>query len=301
MGVDVQRAEFENGKWSYLRGEQRFGGWWWYYVYALAVKTPVGTLSLFVLAFATRACSGVPRCAVRSEIFLLAPAATILVLVSAQTGFNRYLRYVLPAVPFLYVWMSRVALVFEPSALNRRSWRHAARAGVLACLAALTVDSLSVWPHSMCYFNTVVGGAYEGHRHLLDANIDWGQDLLDLKRWTEKQSLTEPLIVSYFGCVDPQFAGIDAPRIPPLAFDDRGHVASGDLDDVRMAWYAVSVNHLMGYRHDKSDRPYMTWLREFTPIDRAGYSIWIFYLTEQDVEAFRQRHGQGRSDPSARP
>src|SRR5262249_23190508 len=50
LGIDQQRYDFEKGKWSYLNGEQKMGGWWYYYLYALGVKTPVGTLAIFVLA-----------------------------------------------------------------------------------------------------------------------------------------------------------------------------------------------------------------------------------------------------------
>lgn len=294
IGIDVQRYEFEQRKWSYLCGEQKFGGWWWYYLYALAVKTPDGTLALFVLALATRPWLASPRSVLRDDILLLAPAVVVLVLVSSQTGFNRYLRYALPAVPFAYVWISRVALLFEPSAPQRRSWCQAGRVAVFACLSAVVVSSCSIWPHSMSYFNAIAGGPKNGHRHLLDANIDWGQDLLDLKRWIEKRSLTEPLFVSNFGWIDPKFAGIDAPRVPPLLFDDHGQITSGSLNDVQAGWYAVSVNHLMGYRHEKTDRPWWSWLQEFTPVDRAGYSIWIYHLTKPDVEAFRQRHRSDR-------
>jgi len=49
-GLDLQKYDFEEGKWSYLRGEHKFGGWWYWYIYALLVKTPVGTIGLFFIA-----------------------------------------------------------------------------------------------------------------------------------------------------------------------------------------------------------------------------------------------------------
>ena len=50
MGIDLQRWDFERKMWSYLRGEWRMGGWWYYYLYALAVKVPLGTWVLVLLA-----------------------------------------------------------------------------------------------------------------------------------------------------------------------------------------------------------------------------------------------------------
>ncbi len=50
MGIDLQRWDFERKMWSYLRGEWRLGGWWYYYLYALAIKVPLGTWVLVLLA-----------------------------------------------------------------------------------------------------------------------------------------------------------------------------------------------------------------------------------------------------------
>jgi hypothetical protein len=44
----------------------------------------------------------------RDEAVLLSPGL-LLAPVSSQTGFNHHLRYVLPALPFLFVWAGRVA------------------------------------------------------------------------------------------------------------------------------------------------------------------------------------------------
>jgi hypothetical protein len=50
MGIDLQKSDFENKMSSYLRGEWRMGGWWYYYLYALAIKEPLGTWVLVFLA-----------------------------------------------------------------------------------------------------------------------------------------------------------------------------------------------------------------------------------------------------------
>ena len=42
------------------------------------------------------------------NLILLAPAVCLFVLVSSQTGFSRYLRYVLPCYPFVFIWMSQI-------------------------------------------------------------------------------------------------------------------------------------------------------------------------------------------------
>jgi hypothetical protein len=51
-GIDLQKFDFERGLPSYLRGEWSEHGWWYYYLYALLIKTPLGTIFLFCLAIA---------------------------------------------------------------------------------------------------------------------------------------------------------------------------------------------------------------------------------------------------------
>ena len=310
LGIDVQRFDFEKGKWSYLRGEQRFGGWWWYYLYALGVKTPVGTL-LLLLAAALTCWQRRGRALGRDELVLLAPVIVVIVLVSSQTGFNRYLRYVLPALPFLFVWMSRfvasVPRAFleaadSPDGLRSQAsgqasparWRVAV---MLTCLVASGISSLSVWPHSMAYFNRLAGGPEEGHRHLLDANLDWGQGLLTLRSWLAEHPDKQPLFVSDFGWVDLEQAGIEAQRVPQLLWNADGRLIEGDLASVVPGWYVASVNHVLGYRHYETSQPALTWLQEFDPVARPGYCNWVYRLTESDVSDFVSRHQeQGRPE-----
>lgn len=168
LGIDVQKRDFERKMWSYLRGEWRFGGWWYYYLYALAIKVPLGTWILAALALLVSILSREYRAGWRNELVVLAPALAILWIVSSQTGFSCHMRYVLPLFPFLFVWISKVGKAID---LGHRV--VAMCAGI--AVAWSVVSSLSVYPHSLSYFNELVGGPRGGPAHLLDSNIDWGQ------------------------------------------------------------------------------------------------------------------------------
>lgn len=52
--MDIQKRDFECGRWAYLRGEWKYGGWWYYYLYAMAIKVPLGVWGLGVLAIGLR-------------------------------------------------------------------------------------------------------------------------------------------------------------------------------------------------------------------------------------------------------
>tara|TARA_R110002049_G_scaffold46487_2_gene135233 strand:- start:2977 stop:4680 length:1704 start_codon:yes stop_codon:yes gene_type:complete len=125
IGIDLQRRDFEAyHNRFFLAGRWSEEGWWYYYLYAAAVKVPIGTWILFLLACLTFFVGhmrniGNPSFAVgnqfhsspspiRDEVFLLTPAIAIFSFVSSQTGINEHFRYVLPVFPFIYIWIGRV-------------------------------------------------------------------------------------------------------------------------------------------------------------------------------------------------
>jgi hypothetical protein len=115
LGIDLQKRDFENyDQPSYLRGEFRKKGWWYYYLYALAIKVPLGTWVLFLLActagwwkrlLTTHPSPLTSSPPWRDEFVVLCPAVVILAFVSSQTGFSEHMRYVLPIFPFVFIWI----------------------------------------------------------------------------------------------------------------------------------------------------------------------------------------------------
>lgn len=283
-GIDIQRSDFERKKWCYLAGRQQLGGWWYWYLYAMAVKVPLGTWGLFLMAAIATAVQRKHSAIFAAEMVLLAPAVAVFLLISSQTGFTRYLRYALPAFPFLMVWMSRVALAIP---LKRAKFAVAA----VALLAWTVESSLAVYPFSISYFNELGGGPMGGHACLVDANIDWGQELLRLKSWLARHPEASPLHLGNFGFVDPKIAGIEFRPVPKLRMispDQKtslGNIPAGQLP--RPGWYALSVNHLRAYRHFGDEEPDYAYFLRFRPVATIGYAIYIYHLDEDGVAILR--------------
>ncbi|HVC98882.1 MAG TPA: glycosyltransferase family 39 protein, partial [Pirellulales bacterium] len=161
-----------------------------------------------------------------NELYLLAPAVAILALVSSQTGFSNHVRYTIPALPFLFIWCGKclsgtqgvgwpsqaVRAGIRDSLSRRRLWF---RTTCWTCVAASALASLSVYPHSISYFNLLVGGPKNGHNYLLESNTACGQDLLYLKEWFDRNPQARPLGVASFGWIDPELAGIEY-TLPPV-------------------------------------------------------------------------------------
>lgn len=290
LGIDVQKCSFERHKWSYLCGDQRKGGWWYYYLFAMLVKFPLGTLALFTASTLLALFHRQYSAGWRNEVLLLIPGIAVLVLVSSQTGFSRYLRYALPVFPFLYIHISRFAI-----SITRK--RHFETATIIVFSIAAALESLSTFPHSMSFFNTISGGPLHGHHYLLDSNIDWGQDLLFLKRWYDNHPASRPFHIAYFGgvSVNPEVAGIIGSPVPGYVPSEHGRVEARDW--IQPGWFAISINHLQGYRHYQSDVPRFTYFQRLQPVARTGYSIVLYHLTIDEANTFRAGLGLNRLSP----
>lgn len=273
-GIDLQKYDFEEGKWSYLRGEHKYGGWWYWYVYAAMVKLPVGLLGVFVLLLVSRlGCFGGARVETLSFALLLGIPAAILLLVSSQTGFSRYFRYILPCLPLLFVYASGLV---SADYLGPRFIKHSAWV-FLVCFA---LSSASVLPHSLSFFNCLAGGPRNGGSHLIDANIDWGQDVLALSRWVSEHPRNQPLYTSLHTFVDLPIAGIDSSPVPV----DPRRIGPGVANQLRAGWYAVSVHRL----NDRLRR--YEYLFDFPVAHRCGYSIYIIQITEADAQRWHEQN-----------
>jgi len=207
------------------------------------------------------------RADVFETLYLLAPAIGILWLVSSQTGFNHHLRYVLPAFPFLFIFASRTALL-----LNSR-WRLLRLLPVI-CVAGTIVSSLSVYPHSLSYFNELSGGSINGWKHLDYSNIDWGQDLILVKEWVQQHPEAKPLHIHSTGYVTPEQMGI---KTEPLRMTTQTSPDGKSISyKCAPGWYIIGLTRLVD-PHD----PFHELLKR-EPDGYIGYSMRIYHVKSSD-------------------
>ena len=301
QGIDRQRTDFEDGCRSYLRGAWKERGWWYYHLYGLAVKTPLGVLFILTLAIAATFFANGYSATGLDELCLVLVSVAILTVVSSQTGFSMHVRYVIPALPFLFIWMSKVArsitLGHQPIAF-----------ALVAALSFSTLSSLYCYPHSLSYFHELVGGPRQGHLHLLDSNVAWGQDLAYLRSWLDRHHASQPVRLAAFGWLEPRLAGIES-FLPPVAPRFPGELCSFEAEDHVLnitgpepGLYAIDVNFLHATHWPSADGngrwtdiPPDSWNYEyflrFKPIAMAGYSVHIYRISLEDANRVRRELG----------
>lgn len=263
LGFDAQRAIMAGGHPVFLDGAWALTGFRGYYLWTLLYKLPHVTQLLIVIGIVTSFRSW--RSSHPFAWGALALSVALLLGIASFSGMQLGIRYVLPVLPLLFVMAGSAAVVTE--CWSRRARRWGTLVLVLAC-----AFSLRFQPHQLAYFNELAGGPTGGRFHLLDSNLDWGQDLRLVKEFMDEQGL-ETIGLAYFGTIDPLLIGIDY-QVPPSWSPQPG-------------WYAVSVNYVMGRPHvileadgtwRGTDFQEFGYFREYEPVTTLGGSIDIYHL-----------------------
>lgn len=226
---------------AFAAGEYARHGWWWFFPFAILVKSSLaellalGSLPFFwAFRFLRNGREALEK--VRALIPLLIFAAIYLAL-SLSSHLNIGQRHVLPLYPILFILAGSLAGsslksnqrksspynardrdhvdTLSPAALTVKGSRT--RAGVSLVIAALAlIESTSIRPDYLAFFNRLAGGPDAGRRLLGDSSLDWGQNLPILKAWLQTHHQAgEPLYLSYFGADDPFYRGIQAIELAP--------------------------------------------------------------------------------------
>ena len=87
------------------------------------------------------------------------------------------------------------------------------RIGLLVLISWLAFEVFSAHPHYISYFNQLIPSERKRF-HLVDSNLDWGQDLPALAKW-QKNNKIKKLSLGYFGTANPEAYGV---KFEPLPF-----------------------------------------------------------------------------------
>ena len=256
------------GRPGYLLGETSTEGWWYYFPVALIVKTPLPTLLGLILA--TVALARRPR---SGDVFVAVPPLLFFAALTTAR-LNLGYRHLLPVLPFFALHIGRLA---EPSVCWFRR-RDPARLAALLLTAWLGVGTLVLYPHFLAFFNTIGGGPENGWQVLVDSNIDWGQDLIGLRRWMEQEGV-DCVRLGWFGSAPPEAYGVRHELLPGLPHGyELWRDPPVDLDQPEPGVYAISVTNLVGAV--LPDPALYSWFLGCEPDARIGYSVFIYRVEE---------------------
>jgi len=270
-------THFEVGHESYFLGNYDDMGNIWYFPVAFLIKTRLAVLvllSLILTLFVKRTYWAWKfklytfsfKKKLRQwaegwnpELFILVGLPALFFVSALQSKVNIGVRHILIVYPFLYILVS---LLWSVRIHRQRIFRWL----ITAVLAVALISTAAVWPFPMTYFSEAVGGASQGHKYIMNSNLDWGQNLFYLRDYLHNHDV-DTICFGYFGQGQLSDLGI---HIRPL-YSNRDVTNFGTPDCV----VVVSVQVL--YNKEQN----FTWLQKLTPNAVIGDSFYIYDLRNQ--------------------
>jgi hypothetical protein len=185
---------------------------------------------------------------------------------------------------------------------------------ILGSLAITVAATGFIHPHYLAYFNLASGGPDRTPPRLIDSNLDWGQDLINLQDWVNEHARGEPIGLAYFGQIHPALLASRGPAldwfIPPVRPGGLNTLprqpglpppqVAGPVARLTPGYYAISASIVQGLRWRLYDPSPFAWeppwnsaqdafsyFRLLTPIRRIGHSIYVYKLGQDDVDRVR--------------
>ncbi len=300
---------------SYLMGEYSQAGRASYFPVAFAIKTPIAAM----LLLAAGVCAIVRRPELRRrDPALLAGVvafAAVYAIAAVASNINIGHRHLLPLYPLLDA--------LAGAAVAWWSFRRA-RWAIGAALVWLVGANLWIHPHYVAYFNELVGGPSRGHKYLLDSNIDWGQDLKRLAGYAQSHAgepmqlayfgSAEPAAYGIACAALPSFWPFGAPAEltgglyvlsvtqlfgvndyaardvfwakpdTPASYREFAQAAArppppSQMTEARQAWESDRREFEQARRWRL-----MNQLQHRPPAERIGYSLFVYRLTQAEVD-----------------
>ncbi|MCG3205142.1 MAG: hypothetical protein KCHDKBKB_01860 [Elusimicrobia bacterium] len=262
---------------NFFHGQNKWGGWWYYFPIAFLIKTTLPWLILLGLSLAV-----VPW---KKKGPLLLLCGSFLLVCSISDKHNG-LRYFLPAFPFFCLLIGGLA-----PALGAKRW---ARWFISGMLMWMGIEVGCLFPNWLTYFNQTVGGPSQGYKWLVDCNLDWGQNMPQLRSYLKNHGNPE-VIVACFGTVNHEY------YLGPhqtLIFDHNttnGRTKHINSQSPEREWLIVSATLLQGF--GLSDPKVFSWLQQKTPLAQVANSIFIYDVTHDAESQFKigeiyHRNGQ---------
>jgi 4-amino-4-deoxy-L-arabinose transferase-like glycosyltransferase len=257
----------KRGQATYCLGNYSYSGFWYYYIICFLLKTPLSVLVLLGFTpFIFKKFSKNERTNIIIIILIIIISFIFISLNKIQLG----LRHLLLVYPFVFCLVSMACTKLRYISL-------------ILCIYYM-VSSVKSHPHYLAYFNEFAGGSKNGYKHLIDSNIDWGQDLKGLKKFIQEEKVSD-VVLSYYGSGLEEFAGLKFQDLYSFGlWGEKKHINPPEPEKEILA---VSVTNLQGLYLGKIGHDVFYWLKEKKPVTAIGHTIFVYDIT-RDV-SFHER------------
>jgi len=242
-------------------------GVWWYFPVTISIKTTLGLMGLVLLAGYAMATRKLGKRPDHSRALVYVLFVWIAYLATAGiNGLNIGVRHVLPVYALAAIIAGAgVAALALPS----RKWKWACG----ALIAAHVISALFVLPYPLAYANEAWGGPRNTYKVLADSNVDWGQQLYQVKDWEDRNPgvdcwfayMVRPLIL-------PETYGVHCHILP----DGMGGAGKEPVPPVVHGAVLLSASELSGALWPSREMNPYHELQSRKPNEEIAYSVLVY-------------------------
>ncbi len=297
LGVLMVIGRVGGGNTTYFLGTVSNQSFVWFFPLTYLIKTPIPLLILIITALYLGAIKYLKNRPFKvwshfrqfAQKHFLRLAALLYVIIYAFTSIsgnlNLGIRHLLSMFPFILMLVAYSSVTLVRKTKLKRVW-------VVSITVFLTgyyaLANLLTHPSYIAYFNELIGGPGNAYKYVTDSSIDWGQDLLRLRDYVDKNNI-EKIAVDYFGGGEPKYyfcerkyspdrsliknaSGYDCSHSPYVEW----HAQNG----LYRGYMAISETFLMNdlyYAPFRGDIGYSA-LRQMLPIAKIGNSIYVYKI-----------------------
>ena len=250
-----EHPEYGRGN-NYILGQRHRKGRDFAFPVMILLKTP---LAFFFLLFTALAVWKRKDSSLSKEMpgpYLWIPFGVWLVFFSSICDIQVGIRYILPGYIFLIIFVSKA---FQSMGTKLKA------AAICALSFWYALSSLSYGPHTMSYFNELIGDRINAYKYLADSNLDWEDKTYYIKKWEA-----------------------DHPGIKYMTHPEA-------LRDPQPGFFLMPANFYVGVFDEDKYR----WMRDFKPLAHVTHSHYLLYIgAEELAEALKKNPIPGKQNAS---
>lgn len=266
LGVMLVIGRVEGGNATYIMGHLSDKSISWFFPVAWLIKTPITIILLLISAIV----AFFARKKTKAEIWLGSLLLSPFLFYWAFTlkgSLNIGIRHLMPTIPFVLLLIGYLIYPY----INTAKKFLPQKIIISILIIFMAASTLSYYPSFIGYFNEFVPRD-KRYEYLVDSSLDWGQDLLRLKKYVDDNNI-KVIKTDYFGGSVPGY-------YMPEAVE--WHSSYGPTT----GWLAVSATFYQSSKlyGEKEGKWSYQWLDNIKPKAIIGGSILVFNITTDDLK-----------------
>lgn len=234
---------------------------WDYVLISFIIKNPIPLLIILLLVIVMY--SLIERKNNQDELFIIIPFFVYFLFLMSNNQYGGF-RYFLPVICLVFLFSSQITNI----KFTNKKTSTIFNIFLIFLVGWYILGTMSVYPNTVVYYNEFVGGPEEGYKYFISWDYDSGSDFYELRDYVQENKLNGfYLNYSY-----------------PYALNlvNWNYESLGGKNPVN-GTIIINVNALEG--QNSVERDNFAWLRNFTPVDRVGYTVFVYNITNEDLNS----------------